>query len=103
MLEAAEKAAFHARGRSREDFEHDEILQLALTRLLEIVGEAAAHVSPDLQGRVPGIPWPDVVNMRHRLIHGYDRVDLEVVWQTLQNDIPTLIDALKRALEKAAL
>jgi uncharacterized protein with HEPN domain len=98
MLEAAEKAAFHVHGRSREDFEHDEILQLALIRLLEVVGEAAAHVPPALQEQVPGVPWPDVVNMRHRLIHGYDRVDPEVVWQTLQNDIPALIDALKDAL-----
>lgn len=98
MLEAAEKAAFHVGGKSREHFEHDEILQLALIRLLEVVGEAAARVPPDLQERIPEIPWPDVVNMRHRLIHGYDRVDLEMVWQTLQDDIPPLIHALRRAL-----
>ena len=75
MLDHALEARAMARGRTRADLENDRMFQLALTRLIEIIGEAAARVSKPTRDRYPGIPWAEIIGMRHRLIHGYDVVD----------------------------
>lgn len=85
-----------ARGASREDLDRDRKLNLSLTRLLEIVGEAANRLSVETRARFPEVPWPEIVSMRNRLIHGYDSVDLDLVWQVVQGDLPDLIAALER-------
>ena len=69
------------RGRSRCDLDSDGLLALALVRLLEIIGEAAGRVRAEEQARRPAIPWPSIVGLRTRLIHGYDEVDHDIVWQ----------------------
>jgi uncharacterized protein with HEPN domain len=58
------------RGKTRADVEHDEVLKLGVSRLLELIGEAATHVPADIRDRHPEIPWPKIVSMRNRLIHG---------------------------------
>lgn len=78
----------------REDLESDRILQLALTRLMEIVGEAANRVSDATQKRHPQIPWRRIVGTRNRLAHGYDVVDLDILWDIVRNDLPPLIGQL---------
>jgi len=98
MLEYARKAQRVAQGRSRADLDKDEIVVLALTRALEIVGEAAGRVSPAGRSWCPAIPWPKIVGMRNRLVHGYDEVDLDVLWQTLEQDLPPLIVELEEGL-----
>ncbi len=98
MLDYAQEAVEMARGRQREDLQRDRMLQLALVRLVEIVGEAAARVGPETQERFAYIPWPQARGMRNRLIHGYDKVDLEVLWDTIQDDLPALIAQLQQAL-----
>ena len=98
MLEYARKAQRVAQGRSRADLDKDEILVLALTRALEIVGEAAGRVSPEGRSWCPGLAWPKITGMRNRLVHGYDEVDLEVLWQTLEQDLPPLIVELEEGL-----
>lgn len=87
------------RGRQREDLDRDRMLQLALVRLVEIVGEAAARVTPETQERFASIPWQQARGMRNRLIHGYDKVDLAVLWDTIQDDLPALILQLHEALK----
>ena len=74
------------------------MLELALTRLLEIVGEAANRVSEDMQQRHPEVPWRQIVGLRHRLIHGYDAVDLDILWDIVRYDLPLLIAALEEIL-----
>lgn len=74
--------------------------QLALVRLLEIVGEAANRVSKEAQRRHRSIPWAAVVGMRNRLIHGYDIVDLDIVWNTITADLPSLIESLETVLRE---
>jgi uncharacterized protein with HEPN domain len=68
---------------------------LALTRLLEIMGEAASRVPVEARIRYPEIPWVQMVGMRNRLIHGYDAVDFDILWQTVIEDLPPLIAALE--------
>lgn len=100
MLSHAEEALQMVRGRARRDLDADRQLNLALVRLMEIVGEAATRVSPETRGACPAVPWLDITGLRNRLIHGYDRVDLNILWHILQNDLPPLIAELRRALEE---
>ncbi len=79
MLDAAQKAVNFTQGRSRADLETDELLMLALVRLLEIVEEAAKNVSHETKAMAPQIPWRQMAGTRDRLIHGYFAVDLDVL------------------------
>ena len=94
MLDHARRGCAMAHGREREDLDSDYTFQLALTRLVEIIGEAASRVSMDTRQRHPDIPWSNIVGMRNRLIHGYDVVDLNLLWDTVSSDLPPLIEAL---------
>jgi len=98
MLDYAKEAIAMASGRKRSDLDSDRMLQLSLTHLVEIIGEAAAHIGEDTRTRNPSIPWPRVVGMRNRLIHGYDTVDLNVLWDTVVDDFPSLVASLERIL-----
>jgi uncharacterized protein with HEPN domain len=98
MLTYACKAVQFCANKTKSEFEQDEVLQLAATRAVEIIGEAAARIPADIQGQNPAIPWKDIIGSRHRLIHGYDRVDLDIVWTTIQDDLPTLVDQLRNLL-----
>ena len=99
MLAHAKEAVEMAQGRSRADLETDRQFNLAVVRLMEVAGEAAARVSPEARKRLPAIPWPEVVSLRNRLIHGYDEVDLDILWDIIRYDLPPLIDELQRALD----
>lgn len=96
MLDHAREAVLLVRGKTRKDLDSNRVLNLALVRLLEIIGEAANRVSEDTRKRHPGIVWPQIVGLRNRLIHGYDSVDMDVLWQILSEDIPLLISELER-------
>ena len=78
-------------GRSRGDLDTDRVLALAVVRLLEIIGEAATRVPTEERARRPDIPWAAIVGLRNRLIHGYDDVDLDIVWAIVTSDLPTLL------------
>lgn len=97
-LDAAKKAVSFLNDRTRTDLETDEMLGFAVVRLLEIIGEAAKLVSPDLREMHPEIPWSAMVGMRNRLIHGYFDVNYDVVWDTVKSDFPPMIDDLERLL-----
>jgi uncharacterized protein with HEPN domain len=98
MLDYARKALTMAAGRQRKDLETDDMFQLALTRAIEVIGEAAGRVSESARNQHTEIPWRAIMGMRNRLIHGYDAVDLDLLWDTVTVDLPPLIEALKRAL-----
>jgi len=99
MLDHAREAVAMIKGKERTDLLHNRMLELSLIRLIEVIGEAAARVSPDGQAKYPSIPWPQAVGMRNRLVHGYDQVDLDVLWDTIKYDLPPLIKALEKILE----
>lgn len=88
-----------ARGRTRADLDTDRQLNLALVRLLGVVGEAAGRVASEERAAPPDIPWPEIVGLRNRLIHGYDSVDFDILWEIVSNDLPPLIAVLEKALE----
>ena len=96
MLDHAREAAELLRGRNRSDLDSDRLLQLALVRLIEIVGEAANRMSEQAQRQHPEIPWAQIISTRNRLIHGYEFVDYDILWQTVTGDLPVLVDQLER-------
>lgn len=98
MLEAAREAVSFARGRVRDDLETDRQLVLSLVKDIEIVGEAAAQVTEPARAQAPDIPWQVIVAMRIRLVHAYFSINLDIVWQTVQQDLPTLIAQLERVV-----
>lgn len=102
MIENAERALSVTRARHREELDRDWILRLGLTKAVEIVGEAATRVSAATQARFPEIPWREAIATRHRLIHGYDSVDPDQLWDTVTRDFPPLLAALRRALSELA-
>ena len=98
MRDAARKALRFAQGRTRADLESDELLALGLVKCIEIIGEAAAKVTSARRRNLPEIAWLDVVGMRHRSVHGYDQIDLDLVWGTVTDDLPGLVAILGRVL-----
>ncbi|MGD8236963.1 MAG: DUF86 domain-containing protein [Armatimonadota bacterium] len=96
MLDHAREARERVRGRTRSDLDSDRTLDLSLVRLLEILGEAASRVPPGKRTQYPRIPWAGVVGLRNRLIHGYDKVDFDVVWKIASEELDPLIAELER-------
>ncbi len=95
MLLAARDAMAFAADIDQGRFETSRLYQNAIIRALEIVGEAAGRVSREMRSRTPHSPWQSMIGMRHRLIHGYDGVDLELVWNVVAKDLPALVVALE--------
>jgi uncharacterized protein with HEPN domain len=98
MLDHAQEAVGFIQGKRREDLNTDRMRTLALTRLLEVIGEAAARMPAEVAAAHPQIPWAQIVALRNRLIHGYDNVDLDILWKILTDDLPPLIAALQAIL-----
>jgi len=94
----AREAVAIASLRARQDLDSDRLLNLALVRLLEIVGEAAARITEPTKKIVPTIPWSSIVGLRNRLIHGYDDVDFDVLWVIVREDLPLLVRELDAIL-----
>lgn len=100
MSEAAEAALRFCRGRTRADVESDDMLRFALTRAVEIIGEAANKVSAEARAQIPGIAWPAIVGMRNRLVHAYFDVDSQILWTTVEERLPSLLAELKLVLRR---
>ncbi len=100
ILDAAQRAVRHTKGRKRTDLDKDDLLGLALIRLLEIIGEAAWGISDTLRARYPEIAWRQMTNMRNRLIHGYFDVNNDLVWETVTTELPSLITQIKAVIKK---
>lgn len=84
---------------SREDLKDNRVLELALRKLLEIIGEAAYRVPEKFQEDHPEIVWEKIVGMRNRLVHGYDAVDLDVLWSVVKIDLPVLVAQIEPLVE----
>lgn len=100
MRDAAREAMEFIAGRTRKDLENDRMLLLAVVKDLEIIGEAARNVSTDCRDRYSQLPWVDIISMRNRLTHAYFGIDLNIVWDTVTNDLTVLIDELDRIIQQ---
>jgi uncharacterized protein with HEPN domain len=95
MLIAARKAISFAEGCTAESFSGDELVQNAVVRVLQVLGEAARRVSPNLKAEHPEIPWAEIGGLRNRLVHDYLNVDLALVWDVVQKDLAGLVRNLE--------
>jgi uncharacterized protein with HEPN domain len=95
MLDAAREAMSFAQGRTRADLGSDRMLVLSLVKAIEIVGEAAYQIAETTREELPAVPWADIIGMRHRLVHVYFDINLDVLWQTVQDDLPALITLIE--------
>jgi len=98
MLDASRQAIAFIQERGRKDLDNALKLTIALTRLVEIVGEAAKNVSDDERKRHPEVPWRAIAGTRDRLVHAYFDVDLDQLWRIVSADVPALVPVLERAL-----
>lgn len=101
MVQALERIARYTQGMDQAAFEADELVQDAVLRNIEIMGEAANNIlrsAPGFAAQHAHIPWLVMYTMRNRVSHGYDQVDLEIVWKTLQTDLPRLYAPIQALL-----
>jgi uncharacterized protein with HEPN domain len=97
MLENAQRAIEFTKGMRYETFAKDDKTVYAVIRAVEIIGEAAANIPDEVRAKYPNVPWREVKGMRNKLVHQYFGINMEVVWQTIHEDLPVLIEALKSA------
>lgn len=98
MLDSAMEAVEFATGKSRSDLDDDRMLSLAIIKSIEIIGEAASKVSETCKEENDSIPWRDIIGMRNRLSHGYFDINLDIVWETVKTDIPSIVEALSQII-----
>jgi uncharacterized protein with HEPN domain len=102
MLDHSREAVEMTRGRIRADLDRDRLLNLALVRLVEVIGEAASRLPEEFRSRHPQVPWRQTVGMRNRLIHGYDTVNFDILWSIIQEDLPPLIEKLEAIVREGS-
>ncbi|MDZ7315241.1 MAG: DUF86 domain-containing protein [candidate division KSB1 bacterium] len=102
MLDAAEQARAFIRNKRRDDLNDDLQLVWALVKAIEIIGEAAYQVRAETRAQLPQIPWEKITGIRHRLVHAYFDIDLDILWKTVQDGLPPLIAVIKAALGENA-
>lgn len=100
ILDAAREAVSFTKGKDRKSLETDRKLNLSLVRLLEIIGEAARGITIDFRREHPELDWKSMIGMRDRLIHGYFDINLDILWKTVKNDLPPLIDKIEKILDE---
>ena len=99
MPDNARRAIKHTNNKSVDDVIEDELLGLALVRLVAVIGEAANRVAPETRARYPQIPWRQAIDTRNRVIHTYGTVDLRVIYEIVRDNLPALVTELETILQ----
>lgn len=100
MLDMTRRAITALQSKNRVDYDTDDILRMGLTHLVQVIGEAARKVSAQFQQTHPEIPWRQIIGMRHRIVHDYMRVDEDILWEVVSNDLPALLPHLEQITPK---
>lgn len=98
MRDAAIEAIDFASGQRRDELNTNRMLALALVKDIEIVGEAASKISAECRAKYLQLSWVQIIGMRNRLTHAYFEVNLDIVWQVVTNDLPTLVMELEQII-----
>lgn len=98
ILEAIDRIEAHKLA-PRSAFDTDELLQVWFVHHLQTIGEAASRLSPELRRQFIEVQWGQLIGMRHILVHGYFEVDLDIVWNTVQNDLDRLKSQIESILQ----
>jgi uncharacterized protein with HEPN domain len=99
IIAAAERIRRFTKDMTEPAFLDNELVQDGVIRNIEVIGEAARNVQrrfPEYAAAHPEVPWEDVYGMRNRLSHGYFAIDLELVWKTVERDIPELAAQIRQ-------
>lgn len=96
MLDVVRRIRGMVRGRTRAEFEVDEVRQLAVLHLIQVLGEAASRTSAAFRDAHPELPWARMVGIRNRIVHGYDHVDPDIVWRVATEDLEPVLAVLER-------
>jgi len=100
MRESCEKVLRYTRDLAFDQFVHDEKTFDAVVRNLEIIGEAAKHVPPEIRTRHPDVEWPKIASLRDVVVHEYFGLDEDILWDVVQNRVPILLDRVLHILDK---
>lgn len=103
MLDKAHEALSLVYGKTRQDYDSDSILRLALTHLIQVIGEAARRVSPQFREQHKQIPWDAIAGMRSKIVHDYMNVDEDIVWDSVTQELQPLIDELRKIVPPESL
>lgn len=98
ILEAADAIRRFIAGLDRGEFLQDELHQSAVIQKILVIGEAAGHVSQELRNKYPQVVWPQIVGIRHILVHGYFGIDMEIVWRVAVERVPELREQIAAIL-----
>ena len=99
ILESCKKIVSYTKGKTEREFANDKKTIDAVIRNIEIIGEAANKIPKEEREKIQQIPWKEVVAMRNKVVHEYFDVNVPIVWETVQTDIPTLKKNIQNALK----
>ena len=100
MRDNAQRVLTAMQNRSRSDIDTDEMLEAAIIRWMEVLGEAARRVPDEFRERYPHVPWRQTTDLRNVLIHDYDTIDLGLLWLIIQERLPTLLEQLQAIIDE---
>lgn len=99
MRDTVREVIVLTQNKTHDDLIKDRVLNLALTRLLEVLGEAATRIPEEIRGKHSNFPWQQIIGLRNRLIHAYDQIDLEILWEIVSEDLPPLSQQLDKIIQ----
>ena len=99
ILDCIGKVERYLQGYDFEKFQNDELVTDAVVRNVEIIGEASNNLTRDFRSKNPNIEWQKIIATRNRIVHGYATVDMEIIWNITQSNLPSLKTEIEKILE----
>lgn len=101
IVDAIDSVTDFLKDKNKSEFEDSYLLQSAVIRQFEIIGEAASRITDSTRAKIAGLNWSDIIGMRHKMIHDYFEVNIAVTWDTAKNDLTDLKDQIQKMLQIA--